>query len=248
MIRKCAIGLFAPILLAGCSAAEHWEYRYGPDNTLPIDKINASVAHQLDLIDRFQTVSACEPLEHPQCGYQVTLAGFNFIDEQCDIYLHELFVIDKERDRLKAGLQAADKMSNAVLATVDVSKTTMAIVAQSFGLSTQLLDVATDSYLYKTNPGTILHIVAELQTAYRANTEKNKAFLISHPAVYAQIRGYLRLCLPPTIESKIENALAKATADAGKNSDASPAKTASFRHPVPAATQAESQSTELVID
>jgi hypothetical protein len=242
------IGLFAPILLAACSAAEHWDYRYGPDNTLPIEKFNASVEHQLDLIDRFQTAAGCEPIEDPRCGYQVTLAGFNFIDEQCDIYLHELFVLDKERDRLKAGLQAADKMSNAVLATVAVSKTTMAIVAQSFGLSTQLLDVATDSYLYKTNPGTILHIVDELQTAYRAATEKNKGFLISQPALYAQIRGYLRLCLPPTIESKIENALAKATANSGKNRDAASPRTESHARPGPVGTQAEAQATELVID
>jgi hypothetical protein len=240
------VALFGATFLAACSAAEHWDYRYGPDNALPIEKINSSVAHQLELSDSFQIVAGCAPIDNPECGYRVTLAGFNFIDEQCDIYLHELFVLDKERDRLKAGLQAADKMSNAVLATVNVSKTTMAIVAQSFGLSTQLLDVATDSYLYKTNPGTILHIVDELQTAYRANTEKNKSFLISRPAVYAQIRGYLRLCLPPTIESKIENALAKATADSGKDKNA-PARTAGFRD-APATTQAESQSTELVIE
>ncbi len=246
MLAARIFAFVTPVLLSACSAAENWEYRYGPDTTLPITKIQSSAEHQLDMMSVFETTAGCSNGEgRPDCGYQITLAGFNFIDEQCDIYLHELFVLDKERDRLKAGLQAADKMSNAVLATVDVSKTTMAIVAQSFGLSTQLLDVATDSYLYKTNPGTILHIVDELQRAYRINTETNQGFLTSHPAVYAQIRGYLRLCLPPTIESKIENALAKATGASGK--EAPSGKTA-LRDSPRAETQAESQAIDLVIE
>ena len=214
------IGIFAclsPWLLAGCSAIEGWENRYGPDPTVPVEKVKLSTDRQLEIMDQLYRTTNCDT-QDTECTYAITLAGFNFVDEQCDAYLHELFVLDKGRDRWKAGLQAADKMSNAVLATVTVTKTTMAIVAQSFGLSSQWLDIATDSYLYKTNPGTILHVVAELQRSYRDSTEKNKHLLISQPAIYSQIRGYLRLCMPPTIESKIENALAKATGVSGSRS------------------------------
>jgi hypothetical protein len=207
----------SPCLLAGCAAIEGWENRYGPDPAVPVEKVKLSTDRQLQIMDQFYRTTSCDT-QDTECTYAITLAGFNFVDEQCDAYLHELFVLDKGRDRWKAGLQAADKMSNAVLATVTVSKTTMAIVAQSFGLSSQWLDIATDSYLYKTNPGTILHVVAELQRSYRDSTEKHKHLLISQPAIYSQIRGYLRLCMPPTIESKIENALAKSTGVSGNQS------------------------------
>jgi hypothetical protein len=229
--------------LTGCAAFEGWENRYGPDPSLPVEKVRLSTDRQLSIMDEFYRTANCE-VQNTECAYAITLAGFNFIDEQCDAYLHELFVLDKGRDRWKAGLQAADKMSNAVLATVTVSKTTMAIVAQSFGLSSQLLDVATDSYLYKTNPGTILHVVAELQRSYRDSTEKNKHLLVSQPAIYSQIRGYLRLCLPPTIESKIENALAKATGVSGNESVGDSGKTSKNQGD----GQGTAQATSLVVE
>lgn len=237
-----SFAFLAPFLLAACSAAEGWEHRYGPDPSLPVEKVRLSTAHQTEIMDQFYSTANCDA-QDIECAYAITLAGFNFIDEQCDAYLHELFVLDKGRDRWKAGLQAADKMSNAVLATVSVSKTTMAIVAQSFGLSSQLLDVATDSYLHKTNPGTILHIVSELQRTYRDSTEKNKQLLVSQPAIYSQIRGYLRLCMPPTIESKIENALAKATGVSGQEAVAAPAE-----EPGKTDGQGTAQATGLVVE
>jgi hypothetical protein len=243
------LAFLAPSLLAACSAVDGWEYRYGPDPSVPLQKVKFSTAHQIDIMQQFDLAANCSVegrVGSPECAYAITLAGFNFIDEQCDAYLHELFVMDKGRDRWKAALQAADKMSNAVLATVSVSKTTMAIVAQSFGLSSQLLDVSTDSYLYKTNPGTILHIVAELQRSYRDSTEKNKHLLVSHPAIYSQIRGYLRLCLPPTIESKIENALAKATGVSGKEAVEPPEKASAPNAPGRDG-QGTSQATGLVV-
>ena len=80
--------------------------------------------------------------------YIITLAGFNFVDEQCDAYLHELFIIDQDRDKLKAGLNSAGLVTNAILAATPASKTSMAIVAQAFGLSSQFTDTVANSYLY----------------------------------------------------------------------------------------------------
>jgi hypothetical protein len=104
----------------------------------------------------------------------------------------------------------------------------MEIVAQAFGFSTSYLNAATDSYLYKTNSGNILHVVAELQKAYRDQTAAHKELLTSEPEVYAQIRGYLRVCMPPTIESKIEEVISASTSKPadrgtgpGTNQDAS---------------------------
>ena len=200
-------------LLCGCAGAKDWDKRYGPDPALPKAEVEKSVVHQQDIIVALAGLTDCAPGEaRSGCGYQMTVAGFNFVDEQCDAYLRELFIIDKERDRARNFLGAADKLTNAVLAVSPASKATMAIVAQAFGLTSDYVDAATDSYLYKANSGSVLHVVAEMQKAYRDQTFSNREKLASQPDVYAQIRGYLRLCMPPTIESKIEEAIASTTA------------------------------------
>src|SRR5580704_2435922 len=90
--------------MSGCSsgALSGWPNRYGPDPSLPGAQVAASADNQVTIFQGLAKVS------HDSSGrlnpYLVTLAGFNFVDEQCDAYLHELFVIDQDRVRLKQGI------------------------------------------------------------------------------------------------------------------------------------------------
>lgn len=190
-----------------------WSNRYGPDPSLPSDQVGKSSDNQVAIMENLAKVA------HDSSGrydpYIITLAGFNFVDEQCDAYLHELFIIDQDRDKLKAGLNSAGLVTNAILAATPASKTSMAIVAQAFGLSSQFTDTVANSYLYGAHASTILGVVGKLQAAYRDQTAKDKAQINSEPASYSRIRGYLQLCLPPTIESKINEVLASSSGVAG---------------------------------
>lgn len=154
-----------------------------------------------------------------ECLYDAAVAGFNFVDEQCDTYLHELFVLDKERDRALTGIAAADKLTSAILGLTSASSGTMAIVAQAFGLTSQFVDSATSSYLYSSDAGTIFHVVSTMQKEYKTAVLGNPETLDSYPATYSAIRGYLQLCMPPVIESKIGGALASATATTEQPTD-----------------------------
>ena len=232
---KNAIFAVFLLFLSACSGLDGFQHRYGPDPQISPLVVDASITRQDQIMKRLYEAARCreDAGETGECLYAMTVAGFNFVDEQCDAYLHELFVLDKERDRLKSGILAADKLTNAVLAVSPASKVTMAIVAQAFGLTSEFVDVATDSYLYKANSGTVLHIVAELQSEYRDITFKNRNLIATIPNSYGQIRSYLRLCMPPTIESKIETALAKTTAVPSKSTTPSKEK----RESVGATTQ-----------
>jgi len=209
--------------MAGCAGLNDWDKRYGPDPAMPVQEVRHSVDHQEAIMESLYRLTNCENRDvTPACSYQVAVAGFNFIDEQCDAYLRELFIIDKERDRAKSFIGGADKLTNAVLAVSPASKVTMAIVAQAFGLTSSYLDVATDSYLYQANSGSILHVVSELQKAYRNQSFAGRGMLVSVPDIYGQIRGYLKLCMPPTIESEIEKVIAKTTAVASTGASSGP--------------------------
>lgn len=218
--------LLAAAGLSACETAKGFGNRYGPDPAMPTGIVAVSVDHQIDIMAKLKQAALCSSgfEDTAVCYYKITLVGFNFVDEQCDAYLHELFAIEKERDRAKNAITSAGVLTNAILAVSPASKVTMAIVAQAFGLSTSYVDVATDSYLYKTDVGLIMNVVSELQAQYRSSVlqiyHDDQAQLASMPQAYGFIRGYLRLCMPPTIESKITAALAQSVAKPPKNPDA----------------------------
>ncbi len=134
--------------LGGCAngAVSGWSNRYGPDPAFPSAEVSKSADNQVAVLEALKVVS------HNSAGqvdpYLLTLAGFNFVDEQCDAYLHELFVIDQDRDRLKQGIDVAGLVTNAILAATPASKASMAIVAQALGLSSQFTDTVANSYLF----------------------------------------------------------------------------------------------------
>jgi hypothetical protein len=218
MRESCALLLLASLVLAGCEAASGFGNRYGPDPGVPSKLVAASVDNQIDIMAKLAEATDCRGEQVDQdavnnCHYQTTIVGFNFVDEQCDAYLRELFALDTERDRLKTVISGADKLTNAVLAVSPASKITMAIVAQSFGLTNDYVNVAADSYLFKADAGLVYNVVATLQASYRNGVYNNKNLITSRPESYSAIRGYLRLCLPPTIQSKISTTLARAVAE-----------------------------------
>ncbi len=210
--------LLVGVALAGCEAASGFGNRYGPDPALPAKVIYASVDNQIDIMAKLAEATDCRGEQDSEeatnaCHYQTTIVGFNFVDEQCDAYLRELFALDTERDRLKTVIAGADKLTNAVLAVAPASKATMAIVAQSFGLTSDYVNVAADSYLFKADAGIVYNVVSSLQESYRNGVARNREQIDSRPASYSAIRGYLRLCMPPTIQSKITTTLARAVAE-----------------------------------
>jgi hypothetical protein len=214
---RTVLAFVAVSSLSGCAGTEAtagWGNRYGPNPALPAEAITKSSDNQVRIMSALFEVA--HDSNHHTTPYLVTLAGFNFVDEQCDAYLHELFAIEHEHEVTKKGIDQVGLLSNAVLGAVPASKTTMAIVAQAFGLASQYTDTIANSYLLGAHTSTILGIVSKLQLAYRDQAALDKAKINSEPEAYFRIRGYLQLCMPPTIESKINETLTSATAAAGE--------------------------------
>ena len=208
LIRVTIVASIA-LLLQGCTDMEGikgWQYRYGPDPLMPYATVEASLSNEQRIMDAFSSVARRKNPDYD--WYDTTIVGFNFVDEQCDAYLRELYALDHERDRLKSAISSTGLVVNAILAATPTAKVAMAIVAQAFGLTSQYADTFTNSYLYSGHSSTVLHVVSELQSAYRKQTTADKNLIATEPEAYQRIRGYLQLCMPPTIEAKIDDALA----------------------------------------
>ena len=89
----------------------------------------------------------------------------------------------------------------------------LAITAIAFGFASESVDNIVNSVLYQLNPSTVRAIVAESQESYREEFERNT--YDSRQGAVAAIRGYLGVCLPPSIETTVNIAVMNANIEGG---------------------------------
>lgn len=201
---------------AGCSTLDGYTQRYGPNPQIAAADVLAVSTRHTEILQHLAIASlGWEPLSlgDPH-WYIVAQYGFNYVDEKCDAYLRSIFILDRQRGRIKSGLVLIDKTVGAVLLATDASKEAIEITAQLFGFSASITDVVANSYLFSISPALIFKNVKDAQFAYRNETKAQELTISSRGIAYARIRGYLELCFPQSIESRIENSLAKTTAEA----------------------------------
>ena len=75
-----------------------------------------------------------------------SLAGFNYVDDQCTAYFDQLYFIDRERGQLKSGLAAASGTTAAILGVTNASTLTMSVVASAFGFASAATDILAGTY------------------------------------------------------------------------------------------------------
>jgi hypothetical protein len=201
---------------ASCSNMQAlWEDRYGPSPVFVAADVERATNQQAEVLRAFAT-GAGLPWPPPAPGngywYQLTLAGFNVVDDACTRYMEDLFGWERKRNRTKDILSLAAASTAAILGATNAGKHSLIIVAEAFGFATGATTIFADSYLFKLHPSTIQSIALKLQEAYR-NATAEKAPTINSPAVaYQHVRGYLTLCLPVTLEQKIDEYLAATSA------------------------------------
>jgi hypothetical protein len=211
------IPVFLVMIVAGCTpqAISGWEYRNGPDPAMPFEKrVKPTLDNQTRVMNAFLENVQGRNVDPSRVWYYATIQGFNFVDTECSKYLDELYALDHGRERAKSAIDSTGLLVNAILAAEPVSTVTMAIVTQAFGLASKYSDTFANSYLFSGHSSTVHNVVEKMQVAYRAEVMSDPDAITSEPEAYLSIRNYLELCLPPTIEAKIEEKLAgvKATA------------------------------------
>jgi hypothetical protein len=205
------------LVLTGCSSAG-----FAPGGLSPVMKASDV---QRATTDRQRVMAALvadagfEGYGAPS-WYDVTMAGFNYVDDRCTEYFDGLFKLNRQKDALKSSLSAFGQTTNAILSITGAASLTINVVAQAFGLASSMTDIVAGTYLFQLPPATTLKFVDETLHAYKDGAASaNQRGLITGPtAAYGYIRGYLNLCLPATIEGKLVDHIsgAVAIADGGR--------------------------------
>jgi hypothetical protein len=151
--------------------------------------------------------------------YSVTMVGFNVVDDACMTYVDDLWILERRKARNGALIAATGAaVAGIIAANSHQSATTLAILAQAFGLAAAFNTAISDSYLYTQNAATIKKLIRKTTEAYRTDYAKHIGDqewsypMGSASAAYHHMREYLALCLPPTIQAQIEDLVANAKA------------------------------------
>ena len=203
--------------LQGCASVSDLQKRlndrWGPDPAIPTDDVSVVLSRQHQTMWQIAVsagavtgeVTTPGPLPlQPDQWPSVAGFGMNYVDEKCDTYMHDLFILNREHDRIDTILKKVDTVSTAIVG-VAVSaanaKVPLLAIGQSFGLVESVNDAAAKSYLFEQVPSIVADKVRQARTIYRSIVENSaKGKVDSEFAAYRTIRGYLSLCMPQTIE------------------------------------------------
>ena len=209
-------------LVSGCiTDMDPLTGRYGPSPIPVAATFESAVARQRSVV--MAMARGAFPDEQPPRNrddwYLVILAGFNVVDDSCISYIDDLWILERRKARNGALIAATGAaVAGIIAAGGNPSASTLAILAQAFGLAAAFNIAISDSYLYTQNAATIKKLILKTTEAYRLDLAANFTRgeldypVASIPAAYHHIREYLSLCLPPTIQAQIEDLVTNAKA------------------------------------
>ena len=130
-------------------------------------------------------------------------AGMNDIDLRCDAYLAWLDNRKRSATPILNQLAAMNTTTQAIMHATGSGATAITIVGIAFGLAADTFTNVNSRLLLEVNQSTVQSVVIGHQTEYRLKAAN--VLVISRPMAIYLLRNYLRICMPFSIETSINN-------------------------------------------
>jgi hypothetical protein len=132
-------------------------------------------------------------------------AGLNDIDRRCDSYL--AWLDDKKRSQtpILNELHAISATTIGIMRASGVGANPITIVGLAFGLAADTFTNIQSRLVLEANHSTVQAVILDNQSRYRA--ELVDKVIDNKPAALYLLRGYLRICMPFSIETSMNDTL-----------------------------------------
>jgi hypothetical protein len=132
-------------------------------------------------------------------------AGMNDIDLRCDGYLAWLDNRRRSSTPILNQLAATSTATQAILRVTGAGATPITIVGIAFGLAADTFTNVNSRLLFEINQSTVQSVVLGHQTDFRIRA--SEVLVTSRPMAIYLLRNYLRICMPFSIETSINNTI-----------------------------------------
>lgn len=141
--------------------------------------------------------------------FNVVRASMNDVDERCDAYLETVDRARRKRDAWRKQLSDTERTTTTILGfetgpLAHISKRTIAEIGLAFGFAKASIDTYYSRLILEVEKSSLSGLVRNRQNAYRQKLEKYIQFVSDKTSAYYAMRGYLRICTPPSIEAEIK--------------------------------------------
>lgn len=183
-----------PLCLGGCNGAVNLADGIAP--VLHGPSVEAASLNRSAVLDGLRRDAGYGGVEAE--WYDVTLAGFNYVDDACSAYFDRLFKLNRRKDAIRSTLSVGGQTTNAILFATKASQLSMAVVAQAFGLASSLTDIVSGTYLYQLPPATTKAFVSELSRAYRKGVDQQRSQIDTPAESYGFAATSISACRRPS--------------------------------------------------
>lgn len=206
VIGGVSVALCAAIL-AGCTPAtfqEKLSNYVGNKPDLDGTDVTAYVTNQNKVMEEFAKLAGVNPAAGGEWR-QVIDAGIHYVDVRCDRFMDSLFWFNRARETSSRQIQYTGAALGAALAVLEASKNAIGLTPLGFSLFDQTVNNLGAGLLFSLNPSTVRVLVEKKQEAYVRSLSPS----YTNKAIALQvIQNYAAICLPPSIETEVERAIA----------------------------------------
>ena len=161
----------------------------------------------------FDGVTSCGPNPYDAATWWLFVqAGMNDIDQRCDAYLAWLDDAQRSREPVLNELALASATAQTIMRSTGVGANPITIAGAAFGLAAGTFTNVQSRLILTMPHSTIQAVVLSRQKEYRdrliGTTTTKPVAIVSRPNALYALRSYLRLCMPMTIETEINNTIA----------------------------------------
>jgi hypothetical protein len=220
VIQIVRLGVFFALMaVSACSQASLLKTGIGDDAYTPVstEKRIKSAHDYFDLM--------CQRIRRASCQNDswsdIIMSSLNDIDERCSAYLGSLDNARRNKSGWNSALTDIGGSATSVLAlTSPLSIKAIAIVEAAFDYGKTTTGEYYSAVILAEDPNVVQHIVRKLQTQYRTilsdkfdtirsvKKKLNDRYAdqrMDRGTAHYVVRGYLRLCLPVTIEAELKS-------------------------------------------
>ncbi len=204
--RMVALGV-GVALVAGCTQDSNMgRILRGPGTEFDPGQLQTYTTAQDDIYRSLLPIAGLreDPSTPPQWAAFVR-AGIQYADAQCEEYMNALFWLDRAKDRTTTQINLAGAAASGIMGILGAAANAIAVTGVAFGLGSATVENIGSGLLYDLDPSAVREIVERLQAAYNASLPPTG--YENRPAAFHAIRGYVALCLPPTIETEVTKAV-----------------------------------------
>jgi hypothetical protein len=139
----------------------------------------------------------------------VTNAGINYINTQCEQYLHAIWELNRAKLATSSEINLLGSLTSAVLGAASASAPAIAITASAFGFAASTSDNLYSSLLYQLEPSGVNALVHKSENAVKANIAAAETAnqIASRNDTVGALQQYIAVCTPQNIEAGVNEAV-----------------------------------------